>query len=58
MRLNEYREAGLDGTFSRQTVLSLLIFVGVWEVLSYFAPALGIPAFAPEHALKRFPAYR
>jgi NitT/TauT family transport system permease protein len=46
MHLNEYREAGLVGTFSRQTVVSLLIFVVVWEVLSYFAPALGIPAFA------------
>ena len=46
MRLNEYREAGLDGKFSRQTVFSLLIFVVAWEVLSYFAPALGIPAFA------------
>jgi NitT/TauT family transport system permease protein len=46
MRLNEYREAGLDGRFSGQTLLSLLIFVVVWEVLSYFAPALGIPAFA------------
>jgi hypothetical protein len=37
------REAGLEGTFSRQTVFSLLIFVVVWETLSYFAPALGIP---------------
>jgi NitT/TauT family transport system permease protein len=46
MGLNEYREAGLDGKFSRQTVFSLLIFVVAWEVLSYFAPALGIPAFA------------
>jgi NitT/TauT family transport system permease protein len=46
MRLNEYREAGLDGKLSRQTVFSLLIFVVAWEVLSYFAPALGIPAFA------------
>jgi NitT/TauT family transport system permease protein len=46
MHLNEYREAGLDGTFSRQTIVSLLIFVVAWEVLSYFAPALGIPPFA------------
>ena len=54
MHLNEYREAGLDGRFSRQTVLSVLIFVVVWEVLSYFAPALGIPAVRhPE-----FRAYR
>jgi NitT/TauT family transport system permease protein len=46
MHLNEYREAGLDGRLSRQTVFSLLLFVIAWEVLSYFAPALGIPAFA------------
>ena len=46
MHLNEYRDAGLDGTFSRQTIVSLLIFVVAWEVLSYFAPALGIPPFA------------
>jgi NitT/TauT family transport system permease protein len=40
------RDAGFEGAFSRQTVFSLLIFVVVWETLSYFAPALGIPAFA------------
>jgi NitT/TauT family transport system permease protein len=40
------REAGLDGKLSRQTVFSLLIFAVAWEVLSHFAPALGIPAFA------------
>jgi NitT/TauT family transport system permease protein len=46
MHPDEYREAGLAGTFSRQTVISLLVFAVIWEVLSYFAPALGIPAFA------------
>jgi len=46
MHPDEYREARLYGTFSRQTVLSILIFVVVWELLSHFAPALGIPAFA------------
>jgi NitT/TauT family transport system permease protein len=46
MRLNEYREAGLEGTFSRHTVISLLLFVVAWETLSFFAPALGIPPFA------------
>jgi NitT/TauT family transport system permease protein len=40
------REAGLEGAFSRQTVISLAVFVVVWETLSYFAPTLGIPAFA------------
>jgi NitT/TauT family transport system permease protein len=46
MHPDEYREAGLYGTFSRQTVVSILIFAAVWETLSHFAPALGIPAFA------------
>src|SRR5262245_61786195 len=46
MHLNEYREAELGGTFNRQTILSLLIFAVARQVLSYFAPALGIPAFA------------
>jgi NitT/TauT family transport system permease protein len=46
MHPEEYREAGLDGRFSRQAVLSVLIFAALWEALSYLAPALGIPAFA------------
>lgn len=46
MPLNEYREAALGGAFSRQTALSLLIFIVCWQLLSYFAPALGIPPFA------------
>ena len=50
------REAGLDGKFSRHTVLSLLIFAVVWEVLSHFAPALGIPAFAIPSFVRISPA--
>jgi NitT/TauT family transport system permease protein len=46
MHPDEYREAGLAGTMSRQTILSLLIFAVAWEALSYLAPALGIPPFA------------
>jgi NitT/TauT family transport system permease protein len=46
MHPDEYREAGLAGTMSRQTVLSLVIFAIAWEVLSHLAPTLGIPAFA------------
>jgi NitT/TauT family transport system permease protein len=46
MHPEEHREAGLDGKFSRQAVLSVLIFAALWEALSYLAPALGIPAFA------------
>ncbi|HZP69920.1 MAG TPA: ABC transporter permease subunit [Pseudolabrys sp.] len=32
--------------FPRQTLVSLLVFALVWEVLSHLAPALGIPSFA------------
>ena len=46
MHPEEHREAGLDGKFSRQAVLSVLIFAALWEALSHLAPALGIPAFA------------
>jgi NitT/TauT family transport system permease protein len=46
MPLSEYREAALGGTFSRQTFVSLLLFVVCWQLLSYFAPSLGIPPFA------------
>jgi NitT/TauT family transport system permease protein len=41
-----HREAGLTGKFPRQTLASILIFCVVWEIASYFAPSLGIPAFA------------
>ena len=46
MHLNEYREAGLGGTLSRQTIVSLLVFAVAWEALSYLTPVLGIPPFA------------
>ena len=42
----ELRESVLVPTFPRQTLVSLLAFAVVWEVLSYIAPYLGIPAFA------------
>src|SRR5262249_60908479 len=46
MHPDEYREAGLGGMMSRQTVLSLVIFAVAWEVLSHLAPTFGIPPFA------------
>jgi NitT/TauT family transport system permease protein len=47
MHPEEHREAAsLEGKFSRQAVVSLLIFAALWEALSYLAPTLGIPAFA------------
>jgi NitT/TauT family transport system permease protein len=45
MLRDEYREAG-HGELSWKTVVSFVIFAASWEVLSHFAPALGIPAFA------------
>jgi len=33
-------------TFPRQTLVSLLVFAVVWEVMSHLAPVLGIPPFA------------
>ena len=46
MRHEEYRESAFDLTFPRHTLVSLLVFVVCWEVLSVLAPALGIPPFA------------
>src|SRR5436305_196251 len=46
MSHDEFRAAHLAGGFPRQTLVSILIFCLVWEVLSHFAPALGIPGFA------------
>jgi NitT/TauT family transport system permease protein len=46
MSHEEYRAKEFAGSFPRQTLVSILIFCVVWQVLSYFAPTLGIPAFA------------
>jgi len=42
----EHRESVPVLIFPRQTLVSLLVFALVWEILSHLAPALGIPAFA------------
>ena len=46
MHLNEYREGSIAGTNPRQAIISLLIFAGAWQLLSFAAPTLGIPPFA------------
>jgi len=46
MSREEYRESAFDLTFPRHTLVSLLVFVVCWEVLSHLAPYLGIPPFA------------
>jgi NitT/TauT family transport system permease protein len=48
----EHREFAPVLSFPRQTLVSLLVFAVVWEVLSHFAPALGIPPFAIPSWLK------
>jgi len=44
--IQEHRELAVDPRFPRQTLVSVLVFCIVWEILSYLAPSLGIPAFA------------
>jgi len=46
MSLEEHRVNVTDLKFPRHTLVSLLVFVICWEVLSHLAPMLGIPAFA------------
>ncbi len=46
MSHEEHRVAVTDLKFPRHTLVSLLVFVIFWEVLSHLAPTLGIPAFA------------
>ena len=46
MSREEVRESAFELTFPRHTLVSLLVFVVCWEVLSHLAPFLGIPPFA------------
>jgi NitT/TauT family transport system permease protein len=46
MSHDEVRAAALTERFPRQTLISILVFCLIWQTLSYFAPSLGIPAFA------------
>ena len=46
MPLEEHREQVPVLTFPRQTIVSLLVFAVVWEILSHLSPYLGIPPFA------------
>ena len=48
MRTSRFRPGAksLDLKFPRHTLVSLLVFVVCWEVLSHLAPTLGIPPFA------------
>src|SRR5215204_7417694 len=46
MSHEEHRVSVTDLKFPRHTLVSLLVFVVCWEVLSHLAPTLGIPQFA------------
>ena len=46
MPLEEHREQVPVLKFPRQTIVSLLGFAVVWEILSHLSPYLGIPPFA------------
>src|SRR6478735_7470360 len=53
--MNSYqdaREPVRTLAFPRHTLVSLLAFAVLWEVLSYLAPALGVPPFAIPSLLK------
>src|SRR6266567_2646513 len=47
-----HRDSVLDLKFPRHTLVSLLVFVVCWEVLSHLAPVLGIPPFAIPSVVK------
>jgi ABC-type nitrate/sulfonate/bicarbonate transport system permease component len=44
--------SGLGGVFSRETLISIVVFFVCWELLSLAAPHLGIPAFAVPSLLR------
>ena len=46
MSHEEHRVSVTDLKFPRHTLVSLLVFVVCWEVLSHLAPTLGIAPFA------------
>src|SRR5882724_5912513 len=47
-----HRDSVLDLKFPRHTIVSLLVFVVCWEVLSHLAPVLRIPPFAIPSVVK------
>ncbi len=46
MTQNSEPRRTLVGALPREAIVSILIFAGVWQAMSYLAPWLGIPAFA------------
>ena len=48
----EHRESVPVLIFPRQTLVSLVVFAILWELLSHLAPTLGIPPFAVPSLLR------
>jgi NitT/TauT family transport system permease protein len=46
MSLEVHREPLSFAGMRRETILTIMVLAAVWQTLSWFAPALGIPAFA------------
>lgn len=46
MSFGEERSSGLAGVFTRETLISIVVFFICWELLSRASPWLGIPPFA------------
>lgn len=46
MSFGEERGSGLAGVFTRETLISIVVFFICWELLSLASPYLGIPPFA------------
>lgn len=50
--MGEERSSNLGGIFSRETIISVVVFLIAWELLSLASPWLGIPPFAVPSLLK------
>ena len=44
--IGEPRRSLLTDSLPREAIVSIAIFLCLWQVMSYLAPTLGIPAFA------------
>ncbi len=42
----EPRRKSMMPSLPRETIISIVLFAAVWQIMSYLAPTLGIPAFA------------
>lgn len=52
MSMGEDRSSNLGGVFSRETLISIVVFLVAWQLLSLASPWLGIPPFAVPSLLR------